>query len=221
MQLLDELRAEHERIDQMLDSFRTGVNRFLDEHDDPADLAHFIRFFRLFADQFHHSREEEILFDAMVNQVDLPGDHGPIMVMVDDHRQFKEKLDRIHQLIEKPSPTPADQVQLRLVTEEYIAGMQHHIDAENSVLFIEGGICLDDHGIFELPSRDMSDEEKQVLDMSDQLLQLYPPTLDPEIIRGDGCFVCPAFEVTCDGFEREWPNHSRWSGLDDDPFSIW
>lgn len=221
MQLLDELRAEHERIDAMLDSFRTSVIRLIDADDDPADVARFIRFFHVFADQYHHSREEEVLFTSMVNDIKLPGDHGPIAVMIDDHRQFKVWLDQIGKISAKAKLQPSDQVQLRSVTEEYISAMQHHIDAENSVLFIEGGICMENGGIFELPTRDMNDAEKQAFDLSEDLLLRFPPTPDPDIIRGDGCFVCPAYEVTCDGFEREWPNHSRWNNLDDDPFSMW
>lgn len=220
MQLLEELRAEHDLIDRMLESFRTAVCQFVNALCGPPDLVRFVRFFRVYADQFHHSREEQVLFATLVNQLHLPGDHGPIAVLTDDHRQFKAWLDQIEQLITKQPLSPTDQVQLRTTTEQYITALQHHIDAENSVLFIEGEICLRDAGIAELPSRSLTADEQQVRLMAEELLQCYPPTPNVDIIRGDGCVLCPAYQKTCDGYEREWPNASRWGHAeDDDPVS--
>lgn len=220
MQLLEELRVEHELIDRMLDSFRTAVNQFVNAQAGPQDLVRFVRFFRVYADQFHHSREEQVLFATLVNQLHLPGDHGPIAVLTEDHRQFKAWLDQIEQLIARQPLSPVDQIQLRTTTEQYITAMQHHIDAENSVLFVEGGICLQDAGISELPSRNLTADEQQVRLVAEELLQHYPPTPNMEVIRGDGCVLCPAYQKNCDGYEREWPTASRWGHAeDDDPFS--
>lgn len=210
MQLLEELRVEHDLIDRMLDSFRTAVSQFVNAQTGPQDLDRFVRFFRVYADQFHHSREEQVLFATLVNQLHLPGDHGPIAVLTDDHRQFKALLDQIEQLIARQPLSPADQIQLRTTTERYITAMQHHIDAENSVLFVEGGICLQEAGISELPSRPLSADEQQVRFVAEELLQSYPPTPNVDITRGDGCVLCPAYQTTCDGYEREWPRVSRW-----------
>lgn len=220
MQLLEELRAEHDLIDRMLDSFRTAVNQFVRTESGPQDLVRFVRFFRVYADQFHHSREEQVLFATLVNQLHLPGDRGPIAVLTDDHRQFKVWLDQIEELIARQPLSPANEIQLRTTTEQYIAAMQHHIDVENSVLFVEGEICLQDAGIPELPSRSLTADEQQVRLMADELLQRHPPTSNVEVIRGDGCGLCPAYQKNCDGYEREWPKASRWGHADDDdPFS--
>ncbi|MBE2204342.1 MAG: hypothetical protein IAE94_08405 [Chthoniobacterales bacterium] len=55
--------------------------------------------------------------------------------------------------------------------------------------------------------------------MAEELLHRYPPTTNEEVIRGDGCFLCPAYQTTCDGYEREWATVSRWGHAeDDDPF---
>ncbi len=219
MQLLEELRAEHDLIERVLESFRTAVSQCDTAPGSPPDLVPFLRFFRVYADQFHHSREEQVLFATLVNQLHLPGEHGPIAVLTDDHRKFKACLDQIEQLIAKQPLTPPDQRQLQATTELYIEAMQHHIDAENSVLFVEGEICLRDAGISELPSRSLTTEEQQIRIEAETLLQRYPPTTNVEIIRGDGCALCPAYQKTCDGYEREWPNASRWGHADeDDPF---
>lgn len=216
MRLLEELRAEHDLIDRMLDCFRTAVNQFINSQPVSQDLVRFIRFFRIYADQFHHSREEQVLFAALVNDVQLPGDRGPIAVMTDDHRQFRICLGQIEQLIAKQPLSATEQLQLRATTEQYIAGMQHHIDAENSVLFVEGEICLRDAGISELASRSLTVEEQEVRLAAEELSQRYPPTPNVEIIRGDGCNLCPAYQTSCDGYEREWATASRWGRTEDD-----
>ena len=159
MKLLQDLRAEHDLIDRMLDSFRTAVNQLIQGQAKPKDLLRFVTFFRVIADEFHHAREEEVLFAALVDQLQLPGDRGPIGVMTDDHRKFRVRLNQLEQLIEKRSLSPAEQVQLRTATEQYIDAMQHHIDAENSVLFVEGEICLRDAGIAELACRGLTARE--------------------------------------------------------------
>lgn len=220
MQLLEELRAEHELIERVLESFRTAVSQCVNAEGSLQDLVRFIRFFRVYADQLHHSREEQVLFATLVNQLHLPDDRGPIAVLTDDHRKFKACLDQIEQLIASPPWSSTDQDQLRTTTEQYIASMQHHIDAENSVLFVEGEICLRDAGISELPSRSLTADEQQVQLVAEELLQRYPPTTNVDVIRGDGCVLCPAYQRTCDGYEREWPNVSRWGHAEeDDPFS--
>lgn len=220
VQLLEELCAEHDLIERVLESFRTAVSQCVNAEGNLSDLRRFVRFFRVYADQFHHSREEQVLFATLVNQLSLPGDRGPIAVLTDDHRRFKACLDQIEQLTAGPLFSSEDKIQLRTTSEQYIAGMQHHIDAENSVLFVEGEISLQDAGISELPSRSLTPDEQQVRLMAEELLQCYPATSNVEIIRGDGCALCPAYQRTCDGFEREWSSASRWGHAEDDaPFS--
>ncbi len=204
MRLLAELRAEHDLIDRMLDSFRTCVNQLPGVEGVSEDPARFLRFFRIYADQFHHAREEQVLFATLTNRLHLPGDHGPIAVMTDDHRRFKTWLDQLGQRIAARPMPPAAQAQLRALTEAYITGMQQHIDAENSVLFTEGEIRLRDAGIAELATRGLAADEQQALALAEELLRRYPPTPNLEVIRGDGCVICPAYQKTCDGFEREW-----------------
>jgi len=216
MKLLKDLRAEHDLIDQMLDSFRTAVIQLSHGQARPKDLLRFITFFRVIADEFHHAREEEVLFAVLVNQLQLPGDRGPIAVMTDDHRKFRVLLDQIQQLIEQRTLSPAEQVQLRTATERYIESMQHHIDAENSVLFVEGEICLRDAGISELACRGLTAKEMKIRFTAEELMHRYPPTANVEIIRGDGCPLCPAYQVTCDGYEREWAKVSRWGRAEED-----
>ena len=43
----------------------------------------------------------------------------------------------------------------------------------------------------------------------------YPPSAHPDVMRGEGCIMCPAFGVTCRGLELEWWNEWEWDEFDD------
>jgi hypothetical protein len=58
----------------------------------------------------------------------------------------------------------------------------------------------------ELPSRETTPEEEEARALGETLLSLYPPVHEPDVPRGDGCVVCPAFTRTCRGLELEWWN---------------
>ena len=105
MRLIDELRAEHERIDRVLGALRTFVARTIAGGAEPADGPRFLRFFRLYAGQYHHGREEESLFAALHRQAELPDDRGPIAVLRADHGRFAGLLDEIERML---SAAPLD-----------------------------------------------------------------------------------------------------------------
>src|SRR4051794_28334604 len=119
MKLLDELRAEHVLIEKTVGSLRTFAAT---ETRDLGDGAAYLRFFRLFAGRFHHAREEEVLFPALV-ATEVPADRGPLKVLLDAHHAMAEMLAAMDAGI---TPEGAGR---------YGRALLHHIDAENSVLF--------------------------------------------------------------------------------------
>ena len=48
-----------------------------------------------------------------------------------------------------------------------------------------------------------------------RLLQEYPPVHEPDVPRGDGCVMCPAFVNECEGLERTWWNEHEWDEFED------
>jgi len=71
MQLIEDLRQEHELIEQVLGSLRAYVTARQAGQGDPADGARFMAFFRRYAGDFHHEKEEAILFRALVDRGQL------------------------------------------------------------------------------------------------------------------------------------------------------
>ena len=210
MQLIDQLVAEHDLIEKVLESMRAYVNARIRGEADPSDGIRFIRFFRVFAGHFHHAREEDILFVALVQKAELPADRGPIAVMIADHAHMAGLLDQLEPLLGMEDLDAAASEQMQNLAVAYSRALWQHIDAENSVLLPESLERLRRHHILELPSRPMSVEEEEARSFGEHLLAKYPPIRDAEALRGDGCSLCPAFGNSCRGLEREWWNEWEW-----------
>lgn len=203
MRLLDELRAEHDLIDRVLGSLRTWV---LSPEVEPGDGARFLRFFRRYAGDFHHAREEQILFVALAREAELPLERGPIAALTAEHHRFTSLLNELEPLLLRGV---ADE-RLTALAIEYSRGLWHHLDAENSVLLPESEDRLRVHYVKELPSRSPADEERLALADGLALNERYAALLDPDVIRGDGCIMCPSYGDGCRGLEREWWTASEW-----------
>src|SRR3954468_18061471 len=89
MKILDDLREEHALIERVVGSLRTFA--YTAERS-AADGAAYLRFFRLFAGRFHHAREEDVLFPALIAS-DVPRDRGPLKILLDAHRSMARILD--------------------------------------------------------------------------------------------------------------------------------
>jgi hemerythrin-like domain-containing protein len=210
MRLIDELRAEHDLIERVAGSLLTYVARRGRGEGDPADGPRFLQFFRHYAGHFHHAREEDTLFVSLERDAELPADRGPIKVLLDDHARMARLLGAMEPLLGSPLEAEADRRRLEALATDYVHALWHHIDAENSVLLPESAKRLRQHGVNELPSREMTPEERESMVSGEALLGRYPPTDDPSVFRGDGCVMCPAFVDSCRGLEHEWWNDWEW-----------
>jgi hemerythrin-like domain-containing protein len=210
MIFIDELVAEHDRIDRTASAFRRYIGEAIAGRAPAADGAAFVRFFRLYAGDFHHAREEDVLFPALVERASLPGDRGPLAVLTGDHRRMGAVLDRIDALVARLPVTGEDAEALTEAVREYTTALGHHIDAENSVLLPESEARLRKNGVRELPSRPPTPEEAEAGRIGETLAARYAAPPDPAVIRGDGCVLCPAMGEGCEGLEVEWWNEWEW-----------
>jgi len=211
MQLIDELRAEHDVIDQVAGAFLTYAATSARARPS-SDGSAFLRFFRVYAGQFHHAREEDTLFVALRDRAGLPADRGPIATMAADHARMAGLLDAAAAGLEGGDASEAG---FRESATAYVHALWHHIDAENSVLFPECGPRLRRNGVMELPSRPMAPDEHDAMSAGQALVARYPASAHPDVMRGDGCIMCPAFAVTCRGLELEWWNEWEWDEFED------
>lgn len=208
MQLLEELQAEHSLIETVAGSLRTWAGQFSRGEASAADGREFLRFFRVWANDFHHAREEGVLFPALVKEVSLPTARGPIAIITKDHVEMAGLLRDLDAAIAGGNTASVPELAKR-----YSHHLWHHIDAENSVLFPESEARLVARGVRELDNRLPSPDELDAKHVGEALLERFPPFNDTEVFRGDGCIMCPAYGSGCDGLEREWWTESEWEEI--------
>jgi hemerythrin-like domain-containing protein len=215
MQLIEDLRQEHELIEQVVGSLRAFVTARLAGQGDPTDGPRFMAFFRRFAGDFHHDKEEEVLFRALVERAEIPEERGPVAAITGEHRRMGQLLDGLEPLLSASLHAEAERTRLQALAVDYSHSLWRHMDAENSVLFPEGQERLRRFHIQELPSRPMTAAERQARETALALLTAYPPEYDPEVHRGDGCVACPSYGTTCEGLEQEWWTDLEWEDRDE------
>lgn len=215
MKLIDTLSEEHVLIDRVLGSLRAYVEALVDGTADPGDGRRFAAFFAEFVGRFHDEREEQVLFEALVREADLPRDRGPVHAITLEHAEMKEWLRELTPLLERTPQSQDDRARVRALATRYAHALWRHVDAENSVLYPEGAERLLRCGVRELPDRPMSEAEAAARAGGVALLARYPATEDNALTRGDGCFMCRVHGETCNGLEAEW-----WSELEWDEFHL-
>jgi len=206
--LIDELRREHDLIDRLLGSLRTFASRFAVGSAAVSDGLAMLHCLASYAGGWHHEREEGVLFPALAKT--LPADRGPIAAMLADHHSLADSLVAMRESLIANDPAAFSQLAI-----DYTRLLWAHIDAENSVLFPESEIQLRRNGIRQLEVPETPDEIVAVAKRAEELISRYPGTDAADVIRGDGCVMCPVYGDTCRGIEREWWNDWEWEELEE------
>ncbi|MBK6688447.1 MAG: hemerythrin domain-containing protein [Deltaproteobacteria bacterium] len=208
MRFIEDLRAEHVLIERVVGSLQTWAGARVRGEADASDGPAFLRFFRLYAGRYHHAREEQLLFPALIEHGEVPADRGPIPALLHDHRAMAELLDALALALDDPEV-------LARHADAYGRALLHHVDAENGVLFPECEARLGRSGAPDLPDRKPDPEEAAAQEEGARLAERHPPTEPPDMIRGESCTTCPAFGVRCEGVELEWWSDHEWDDFND------
>jgi hemerythrin-like domain-containing protein len=137
VQAIEMLMKEHRLIERTLDAMQGWLKTLSSESgsDDKAELARFVSFIREFADAYHHGKEEDILFVAMVEH-GFPRQEGPIAVMLHEHdlgRSLVSALDALAQ--QSTTWSQEDRGTLEQTVQEFSALLRRHIQKEDQVLY--------------------------------------------------------------------------------------
>jgi hemerythrin-like domain-containing protein len=130
------LRDEHQLILGVVDV----LDETLRKPDSASDLdfdvvERCISFFRLFADACHHGKEEDLLFPELIEH-GMPGDAGPIAVMLSEHQQGRLSVRGMAQAIGGARSGDEDAVSaLQNHADDYIDLIRAHIGKEDNILF--------------------------------------------------------------------------------------
>jgi hemerythrin-like domain-containing protein len=131
------LRHEHEAILKMLEVTEKMANRLeRDEAVRQEVLANLQEFFRLFVDQCHHGKEEDLLF-PLLEQKGIPRTGGPIGVMLHEHEEGRALVREMGDAAEarESGPTGAGS-RWAGAARGYVGLLRGHIEKENNVLFM-------------------------------------------------------------------------------------
>lgn len=130
------LRDEH----QLILSVTDVLDRTLEDAGAASELdfdviARCISFFRLYADACHHGKEEDLLFPELIEH-GMPGDAGPIAVMLSEHAQGRLFVRGMADaLTDAASGEEEAEKTLRANAENYIDLIRAHIGKEDNILF--------------------------------------------------------------------------------------
>jgi hemerythrin-like domain-containing protein len=142
---IEVLMREHTLILRVLAALERKLTAW--ESGAPPDRAYVekaVEFLRGFADRCHHGKEEDILFVAMVSELDFPRKAGPVAVLTTEHITGR---DFIRKIAEAAIGLGQDPAALRQVIENgrgYIELLRAHIEREDTVVFPMVEQFLDD-----------------------------------------------------------------------------
>ena len=131
------LMNEHRLIEKALDALEAWVAKLGPAKDsaDKAELARFVQFIRGFADDYHHGKEEDILFVAMVEH-GFPREAGPIAVMLHEHDLGRNLVGVLDGLAQQATPWSDDgRAALGRTAREFASLLRQHIQKEDQVLY--------------------------------------------------------------------------------------
>ena len=130
------LMGEHRLIEQVLGSLETyvvGIEQGL--APERATLADYAAFFRGFADACHHGKEEDILFQRMLER-GMPRQTGPLAVMFHEHVLGRARVAALRGLGEAEGPLAPVEVQLAVENASgFIELLRAHIQKEDGILY--------------------------------------------------------------------------------------
>ena len=141
MQATDYLIKEHELIERVLNMLEQSALKVSSGETVPEGFGLWaITFFREFADQAHHEKEEELLF-PLLEERGIPREGGPIGVMLNEHEIGRDCVKGMEQALEQG---PLGNVAYVTAAVRYIELLRQHITKENQVLFRMADQCLSD-----------------------------------------------------------------------------
>jgi len=130
------LREEHQVILRVLGFF----SRALDEASASGSISHaifdpFVGFFQGFADHCHHCKEESRLFPAL-QEAGMPGEQGPIAVMLHEHQQGRALVRHIAANLDSAERgDEAAKAEVLRAGTAFVSLLSAHIEKEDQVLF--------------------------------------------------------------------------------------
>jgi hemerythrin-like domain-containing protein len=121
---------EHEIIVNAIDAaqqLKTQLGKSDKQYE--QNVRDLIGFFRDYADNYHHHKEEQILFPAMKKKNELLAD-GVLKEMLDNHEEFRELINSVEKALDEKN-----YIQSQQKLDIYSEALLNHIAVENEEVF--------------------------------------------------------------------------------------
>ncbi len=132
-----------------------------------------IDFIRNYADRFHHAKEEDVLFKALVDN-GMPKDNSPVAAMLMEHDQGRNFVRDLEAAVHKAATNNTERCQA--VAENalgYAALLRDHICKEDEILYPLAERVLPESVRFDILQRYQAAEEQAHLKSFEALVTQY------------------------------------------------
>ena len=136
MNAIDKMRDEHCSIKEMLSVLETFCGRLENGEDaNPYDGKLMIEFLQVYADKFHHEKEERLIF-PLLEKLGVPMKGGPLEIMLEDHVQGRAYVQAMSEALERlQGGEPEAGSSFTESAANYIRLMREHIKTEDEAIF--------------------------------------------------------------------------------------
>lgn len=195
---IESMMAEHELILKVLASLQVMAEK-LEAGQSIArqDVADFGRFFREFADQCHHGKEEDRLFTKMV-ETGFPTDRGPIAVMLAEHDAGRQEVRGLIAIGAASGPLgEKEKAGVIGYINQFVPLLYAHIQKENNILYpmAQNAIAPEDFTLLDKACDAFDQQIRQRVDVAGlkelaaDLVRRYPSDPAQLAVYG-GCGAC-------------------------------
>ncbi|MEM2083751.1 MAG: hemerythrin domain-containing protein [Nitrososphaerota archaeon] len=127
---LEVLKEEHELIKKGLDILEVFIKLSPDKILN-SDVEELLDFFEQFADNCHHSKEEDLLF-PLAEKRGIPKEGGPIGVMLFEHEEGRKLRKSILEALKRLNENFEI---FKENTRSFVDLLRAHIDKEDNILY--------------------------------------------------------------------------------------
>lgn len=130
------LMSEHQTILRVLDALAACARRLsAGEPVERMDMVAFADFLQGYADHGHHAKEEEILFEVMLDN-GFPKETGPIACMLVEHDEGRALVRSLREASANPPAWDgADKASVAATCTRFVELLRQHIRKEDRVLY--------------------------------------------------------------------------------------
>lgn len=145
MKPIGALMIEHRAIERMLNVFARERLRIVKSgHVDYGALRISVDFFRTYIDEFHHAKEETILFRTLETKLLSAEDRRIMEELIDDHSRARYVVEKLEKAVRYREQAHITLMEITKFMETLLKWYPAHIEKENTVFFTHALAYLGD-----------------------------------------------------------------------------